>query len=398
MYKSNSFEKNVNLINGSIPEDYDYICFSHLRWDFVFQRPQHLMTRIAETNRVFYIEEPVIESIDSGYLNETSNGNIFIVTPHLPKSKSAGKNNKYLNAMLKDFFNVHNINQYIFWYYTPMALTYSKEFSPAIIIYDCMDELSKFAGAPKGLLRNEKILFSEADIVFTGGRSLYEHKKKKHRNIFCFPSSIDAEHFGKAKYITGEPVDQKNIASPKIGFIGVIDERLNISLLDEVSETRPEWNWIIIGPVVKIDPAKLPRRENIHYLGSKKYNELPAYLCGWDVATILFAKNDATKFISPTKTPEYLAAGKPVVSTSIKDVAYPYGKLELVHIADTPREFISAIEAAMRQNEDKGWKTKTEAFLATNSWDKTWGKMKCIIQEAYANKYVMNYQTDTNGI
>lgn len=398
MYKSNSSSKNVNIVNGSIPEDYDYICFSHLRWDFVFQRPQHLLTRIAQSNRVFYIEEPIIENIEEGYLNESSKGNIFIVTPHLPLKNSTRKNNSYFNKLLKDFFIIHNVNLYIFWYYTPMAMNYSKEFSPALIIYDCMDELSKFAGAPKGLLRNEKRLFSSADIVFTGGRSLYEHKKKKHQNIYCFPSSIDADHFAKSKFITREPADQTSIPSPRIGFFGVVDERLDIQLLDGISKLRPDWNYIIIGPIVKINPDVLPKRQNIHYLSSKRYEELPEYLSGWDVAMILFAKNDATRFISPTKTPEYLAAGKPVVSTSIKDVVYPYGKLGLVHIADKADDFVAAVELALKQIDDKNWLTKTEAFLETNSWDKTWGKMKNIIQEAYSNKYVVNYQTDTDEI
>lgn len=398
MYKSNSYLNNENQVNGGIPEDIDFICFSHLRWDFVFQRPQHLFTRISETNRVFYIEEPIFENIEQGYLNVLTKGNIFIITPYLPQSNSYRKNNSYLNSLLKDFFVVHNINQYLFWYYTPMALNYSRDFNPKVVIYDCMDELSKFIGAPKGLLKNEKKLFASADVVFTGGRSLYEHKKKKHRNIFCFPSSIDVQHFEKAKSITNEPSDQRHILSPKIGFFGVIDERLNISLLDEISKAKPEWNWIIIGPVVKIDPAVLPRRENIHYLGPKKYDELPAYLSGWDASMILFAKNDATKFISPTKTPEYLAAGKAVVSTSIKDVVYPYNKLELVYIADDPEEFVNSVEKALKQKDDPARQKKAEAFLATNSWNKTWDKMRSIILEAYVNKQLMNYQVDTNEL
>jgi UDP-galactopyranose mutase len=159
----------------------------------------------------------------------------------------------------------------------------------------------------------ERRLFEKADVVFTGGMSLYQAKRGKHRNIHAFPSSVDVAHFGSARQEQPEPPDQALLSHPRLGFFGVIDERLDLELLDRVSEARPDWQMVIVGPVVKIDPATLPRRANVHYLGGKSYTELPAYLSGWDVALLLFARNESTRFISPTKTPEYLAACRPVV-------------------------------------------------------------------------------------
>ena len=181
-----------------------------------------------------------------------------------------------------------------------------------------------------------------------------------------------------------EPADQAGIAHPRVGFFGVVDERLDIELLGQLAEAHPEWQFVIIGPVVKIDPATLPRQANIHYLGGKDYQELPAYLRGWDVATLLFADNESTKFISPTKTPEYLAAGRPVVSTPIRDVVRPYGDLNLVQIAATAAEFGQAIETALNQTQDADWRQRTDDYLATISWDQTWQQMVDLMQNRLA--------------
>ncbi|HKG14108.1 MAG TPA: glycosyltransferase, partial [Pyrinomonadaceae bacterium] len=238
----------------------------------------------------------------------------------------------------------------------------------------------------------ESELMSRADLVFTGGQSLYEAKRDRHPRVYAFPSSIDAEHFGSARDVSEEPADQQGIPHPRLGFFGVIDERLDIELLDEVARLRPEWQLVMIGPVVKVDPASLPRRENIHYLGMKSYEELPAYLSGWDVALLPFARNESTRFISPTKTPEYLAAGKPVVSTSIRDVVRPYGREGLVHIADTPAEFVAACEAAL--NEDASARQeKVDAFLAETSWDGTWASMGGLIDAAVAGRRAEKFVT-----
>ena len=243
-----------------------------------------------------------------------------------------------------------------------------------------MDELSAFKGAPRALKDYETELLKRADLVFTGGQSLYEAKRDQHRNIYAFPSSIDAAHFAQARASRSEPADQAGIPHPRMGFFGVIDERMDVELLDAVAAARPDWHLVMIGPVVKIDPAELPCRDNIHYLGGKTYAELPLYLSGWDVALLPFARNESTRFISPTKTPEYLAAGRAVVSTSIRDVVRPYGEQNLVHIADTPAEFIAAIESAL--SEDTALRMqKVDPFLAQTSWDETWGRMAELIDD-----------------
>jgi UDP-galactopyranose mutase len=281
--------------------------------------------------------------------------------------------------LLEDMFLKNSIRNYIFWYYTPMPLPIADTFKPEIIVYDCMDELSNFKFAPDALKQREADLFRKADIVFTGGHNLYQAKKNCHDNIYPFPSSIDKKHFIKARKKIEDPTDQAQITHPRFGFYGVVDERFDIELIREVAERKPEWQFVIIGPVVKIDPATLPRLSNIHYLGTKNYNELPNYISGWDIALIPFLLNDSTKYISPTKTPEYLAAGKPVISSSIKDVVTPYGFKGLVHIADTADAFIKAAETELNNKKRKQWLTKVDEFLTQNSWDQTWSRMMNLI-------------------
>lgn len=361
------------------------ICFSHLRWNFVFQRPQHLLTRWAQDVPVYYFEEPEFGDQDTISLSETKDGNVTVLTPRLKHGMSETEINNYVELLLLRFIKMKKITNYIAWYYTPMAISFTHSLNPTLIIYDCMDELSGFKGAHPDLTKNERALIKMADVVFTGGHHLYEHKKHLHENIHPFPSSIDREHF-ESGLNDADPYDQRNIPHPRAGFYGVIDERLDIELLDKLALAMPDFHFVMIGPVVKIDPASLPRHFNIHYLGQKSYKELPAYLANWDVAILPFARNDSTKFISPTKTPEYLAAGKPVVSTSIRDVVKPYGEDNIVQIADTAPSFADAIRYALRQCEDETWQKKVSEMLRTNSWDLTYDKMRKIVGKSLMQK------------
>jgi UDP-galactopyranose mutase len=368
----------------------DLVCFSHLRWDFVYQRPQHLLSRCARNRRVFLVEEPIFANSSMRLeMRETDEG-VHVVTPHLPDGL---RSDIAISAVMKEMtyrlFLEHAIDDYVFWYYTPMALRFTSHFNPVAAIYDCMDELSSFKNAPPSLTAFEKELFKRADLVFTGGQSLYEAKRNQHRAVYAFPSSIDAAHFGKARQTTADPLDQRDIPHPRLGFFGVIDERFDRELLDQIARRKPEWQFVMIGPIVKIDPESLPKHPNIHYLGGKKYDELPAYLAGWDIALLLFARNDSTRFISPTKTPEYLAAGKPVISTSIRDVVRPYGEQKLVEIADTPDEFITAAEQILSGSTDAQWLARVDAFLANISWDKTWKQMSDLIDGVVERKRLM---------
>ena len=388
MNKAQATTTNPSNIEEFIANMPDIICMSHLRWDFVFQRPQHLLTRFAQHCNLYYFEEPYFQDGATPRYEVTTRegGNINIVVAHLPKGLTPQESDAQQIELLEQFIAAQNLNRYILWYYTPMALEITRHLQPELTVFDCMDELSAFKGAPPRLRELEAEIFKKADLVFTGGQSIYELKKDQHPEVYAFPSSIDKAHFSQARQALPEPADQANIPHPRFGFYGVVDERFDIELLRGAAALRPDWHFVIIGPVVKIDPAVLPKASNIHYLGGKNYKELPVYLSGWDVALLPFALNESTKFISPTKTPEYLAAGKPVVSTSIRDVVRPYGELGLVHIADTPEDFVTAIEKALAQREDADWQAKTNEFLAGISWDITWQNMVSLMQVSLANK------------
>jgi UDP-galactopyranose mutase len=367
----------------------DLICLSHIKWNFVYQRPQHLLNRFAINNRVFVIEEPVYDA-NSDYYEASkpdAKANLWVVQLYVSKCSSPEKTNHVLKALLDSFIYSNDIAKYILWYYSPMALDFTDHLSPEMIVYDCMDELSAFKSPPKRIKETERDLLNLADLVFTGGHSLYKAKKDLHHNVHAFPSSIDKSHFYRARTLSADPEDQSSIPHPRLGFYGVIDERFNISLINELSELRPDWHFIFIGPVIKINKDDLPKKENIHYLGRKNYEELPLYLSGWDIAILPFALNESTKFISPTKTPEYLAGGKPVISTSITDVVNPYGINKLVHIADTAEQFIEEAEKIFGSDNNKEeWLIKVDDYLSRTSWNKTWRKMLTLIDDTLEKK------------
>ena len=362
------------------------ICFSHLRWDFVFQRPQHLMSRFARDMNVIFWEEPVdIGPKETAYLrvrDAAGGSGVRMVVPHLPQGMPDDAREAALSRLL-DAHLAAVRGPLIAWYYTPMMLPFSRHLDADVVVFDAMDELSKFKFAPTHLLELEQALIDKSDIVFTGGTSLFEAKKDRHPSVHCFPSSVDRTHFSKARSGLFDPADQEDLPRPRLGFYGVLDERFDTDLLDKVAEIRPDWSFVMVGPVVKIAPEDLPRRPNIHYLGGKSYGELPAYLAGWDVALMPFAMNESTQFISPTKTPEYLAGGKPVVSTPVRDVVRHYGQMEGVEIASTAEEFVAACERALERSRDResGWLAEADLMLSATSWDTTQARMSGLIAE-----------------
>ena len=371
---------------GPDAEPATLLCFSHLRWNFVFQRPQHLMMRFGREMDVIFWEEPVeIGPKETAYLQvRESEGveSVRVVVPHLPEGMSEEGREATL-ARLLDAHVASIRGLLIAWYYTPMMLPFSRHITPDLTVYDAMDELSKFKFAPEHLLSFEQELIDRADILFTGGSSLYEAKKDRHENVHCFPSSVDRCHFAKARVRQFEPADQEDLPKPRLGFYGVIDERFDTELLAKAAEMRPDWSFVMLGPVVKIADEDLPRRHNIHYLGSKTYEQLPSYLSGWDVALMPFAMNESTEFISPTKTPEYLAGGKPVVSTPIKDVVRHYGHLEGVQIASTVEQFVAGCEKALElsRKPESGWLAEADLLLSATSWDITQARMAGLVHD-----------------
>jgi UDP-galactopyranose mutase len=359
------------------------LCLSHLRWDFVLQRPQHLLTRATESYDVVFFEEPILAPGATPRLERrcTAEG-VTICTPHLPEGLAPAAVLAAQRRMLDALLATEAGRCLVLWFYTPMALAFADHLTPDLTLYDCMDELSAFRGAPPMLLEFERQLLARADLVFTGGRSLYEAKRNRHAEVHCFPSSIDAPHFHQARHPQQpEPADQQAIPHPRIGFFGVVDERMNLDLVGALAALRPDWQLVMIGPVVKIDPASLPRAANIHWLGSKQYADLPAYLAGWDAGFMPFARNESTRFISPTKTPEFLAAGLPLVSTPITDVVRDWGDANLVEIACDAGGFAQALEELLAQPRT-AWLRRVDRKLARLSWDRTWLAMSALMAEA----------------
>lgn len=376
-----------SVLNLAPAATYDLVVLSHLRWDFVYQRPQHLLTRCARERRVFFVEEPMGYDGPPRMDVSVREDGLHVATPWIQQGLTPEEGETLQQGLLDTLMAEYQIKQYVLWYYTPMAMGFSAHLKPIATVYDCMDELSAFAGASRKLRDHEQELFGRANVVFTGGQSLYESKKTQHHRVFAFPSSVDVQHFAQARQAQPDPADQAAIPHPRIGFFGVIDERLDIDLVRSIAALRPDWHLVMIGPVAKVDPESLPRAANIHYLGGKSYKDLPKYLSGWDVAILPFARNESTRFISPTKTPEYLAAGRPVVSTSIRDVVRPYGEQQLVRIADAPEAFVDAIGAALA--EDASLRLRTvDAYLSTISWDRTWSQMRERIQQAIDSRPV----------
>ncbi len=366
--------------------DFDVVAFSHLRWRWVYQRPQHLLTRLAKDHRVWYIEEPVGVDSDKRWLEiEDAAPNVSVVRPHLRAAYPffRGEQIPHITELIAQLASERRIDPVALWLYTPMALPVARTLRPVAVAYDCMDELATFRYAPPELLEREAELLQWADVVFTGGPSLYRAKEGRHRNLHCFPSSIDVDHFRRALDAgTREPQNQAQLPHPRLGYFGVVDERLDYDLLGALARSRPQWQIVMVGPFAKVNPDDLPHAPNLHYFGQQPYEDLPAYISGWDVALMPFALNEATRFISPTKTLEYMAAGRAIVSTPITDVQEPYG--DIACIADSAEAFIAACAQALHEPpaERSSRQRKAEAVLARTSWDDTAGQMHALLDKA----------------
>ena len=365
------------------------VVFSHLRWDFVYQRPQHVLSRLAGDQPVFFIEEPVHDPHALPHWEKHQRGlHITVLRPHTPCPEwgFADAQLPYLTGLVEPLVREEELRGCLLWLYTPMALPLADLLAPEILIFDCMDDLSAFDFAPPQLVEREQHLLARADVVFTGGPSLYRAKQGRHANVHLFPSSVDARHFGQALDDLVEPEDQVPLPHPRLGFFGVIDERLDLPLLAYLATSHPEWHIVMIGPVVKIDPALLPQAPNLHYLGQRPYAVLPAYLAGWEVCLLPFARNAATRFISPTKTLEYMAAERPIVSTPISDVQDLYS--DIVYLGDTPAAFVEACERALTSSaeERRLREAQIRAVLKNTSWDVTAAAMRRVIQETRGRK------------
>ena len=366
------------------------LCFSHLRWDFVWQRPQHVISRLARDREVFFVEEPLFEA----GAGSASGGATFRlrrtdgVTVAQPVCADPGPGGgPALDAMYArltdELVRARGLGGFTAWFYTPMLLPAVSRRAPGLVVYDAMDELALFKGAPAELLPRERRLLERADVVFTGGVSLGRAKARLHDNVYAFPSGVEVEHYGRALLPdTAVPPDLAVLPGPRVGFFGVIDERLDLTLLDAVAAARPDLHFVLLGPVLKIDDADLPRRPNLHYLGQKAYRDLPAYVKGFDVCMMPFALNEATRFISPTKTLEYMAAHKPIVSTPVADVVGQYG--QAVQIAGDVNTFSTAIDTALAEtsSEREARTARERRLLGRSTWEAIVERMDRRMREA----------------
>jgi glycosyltransferase involved in cell wall biosynthesis len=354
------------------------IVFSHLRWNFVYQRPQHLLSRLAAHREVIFFEEPVAAATHAWLAHQVTREGVMVMRPHVTGRALgfADEHLQFLRQMLAETLQSRSLGDYVLWFYTPMALPLAAELRPRGIVYDCMDELAAFHGAPPQLVQRESALLQTADLVLTGGQSLYESKRGRHPDVHCFPSSVDAAHFSRRPR---EHASQAQLPRPRLGFFGVIDERLDLALIAALADAHADWQIVMVGPVVKIDAASLPQRPNLHWMGQREYAELPAHLVGWDVCLLPFALNDATRYISPTKTLEYLAAGLPCVSTRIRDVERLEGNV--VAFADDAAGFIAQCERilAWSRTERDAFQARARAVVAGTSWDLTAARIERLL-------------------
>lgn len=355
------------------------IVFSHLRWNFIFQRPQHLLTRLSKFYRILFVEEPMrtegVPYMYSAYVDS----NIRVLVPYTNEDSSGFTDRQVMviTPLLEAWLKVEEDLSagYGIWFYTPQALPMKDLFSPEFVVFDVMDELSLFKGAPAQLKDREKELLQVADVVIAGGPSLWKAKKEVRPDVINLPSAVDASHFSPKHGEELEQIDhyeaalEHDIPHPRIGFFGAIDERLDIELIEAIAEADPHWHVVMVGPVVKIDPAALPQAHNIHWLGQQNYQKLPQLVHEWDVCILPFALNDSTKFISPTKTLEYMAAEKPIVSTPIHDVIELYGAV--VEIGATPAEFIEKVRLLLNEPKDKRAARikRSLELVARSAWD-----------------------------
>ena len=360
------------------------LCFSHLRWDSVVQRPHHLMRHASRSHRVVFWEEPM--EVPPGpdlplLVTRLTPEGVLVATPWVRPGLDEAASDEQQTGLLDRLLLDLDCSLDLAWFYTPMAFAVAGHLRPVAMVYDCMDELSAFQGASLRLALLERRLLRQADLVFTGGRSLHAAKRYLHPHVHLFPSSVDAGHFGQARREQDAPADQAHLPRPRIGFHGVIDERIDLGLLADLADRRPAWHFVMVGPVVKIDGNGLPQRPNIHWLGSKPYRDLPAHLAGWDAGFMPFAMNEATRYISPTKTPEFLAAGVPLVSTPIHDVVHDWGEDGLVEIAADAARMADALERVMARP-PQPWRDQVDKRLEGASWATTWARMHGRINEA----------------
>ena len=341
----------------------DLLVFSHLRWTWVWQRPQHLIARIGRERRTWFVEEPwPTPDVTSPELRTERHGHVTRVWLAVPEDVGhVGFADTVLGHYAQGLPHiVGEADERVAWLYSPLALEAAAAVGHDVLVYDVMDDLSSFKDAPRHLLLRQRQTLELADVVFAGGRSLHTGIVDRRPDAHLFPSGVEPEHYEAAR-----PFRARR-STPVAGYVGVIDERLDLELLRGLAAELPDWEIQMVGPVTKIDPVELPTAPNIRYLGSQPYERLPEVMGGFDVALMPFALNDATRSISPTKTLEYLAAGLPVVSTRVPDVVADY--TDVVHLADDGPAFAAACRQVV-QDDRAARDRRVRPLQARQEWD-----------------------------
>ncbi len=322
-------------IDVTVPEV--FLAGLHLRWDGVWQRPHHLLTRLAQKLPVIVVEEPYAAAEDRDEVRQERD--LVVVRPLRRRGWGPPLVDAQALATVRALTAGRRSGA---WLYTPMMTELIDAASAAPVVYDVMDDLANFDFAPPGMREREAALLERADVVFAGGRTLYERRRGYGAKVRCFPSGVELVRF--AADVGPHPLTAA-LTAPVLAYVGVIDERLDYGLIAALADAFPHGHVILAGPVVKVDPSRLPQRANVHYTGRLPYDALPSLLAGVDVALMPFAINRATASISPTKTLEYFAARRPVVSTPVADVVAAYG--EIAYIAAGADTFVNAVRAAL---------------------------------------------------
>ena len=362
----------------SRPNDdaFPIVVHSHLGWDWVWQRPQQFLSRLSKRHRVLFVEGPVpVPEIDRTQmvLRETRDyPNVVVLQMKVPASRwSDGgwvdqERRRIVQQVLAEPLG-REFQSPVQWFYDPMAVTaFAGHLGERAIVYDCMDELSLFRGAPPELVRRERELLTMADVVFAGGPRMWEAKRELNQNCFCFGCGVDHAHFGRALDVhLPLPAELKDLPKPVFGYIGVVDERIDYELVAALADAT-EGSVVMVGPWTKVDPDAFPQRKNLHWLGGRDYAQLPAYAKAFDVCLMPFAMNESTRFINPTKALEYMATGRPVVSTPVRDVVKQYS--DVVAIGNDHAEFIAACQDAAASPQAARVE-RGRALARKNSWE-----------------------------
>lgn len=374
------------------------IVFSHLRWDFVYRRPQHLLSRLAAHYAIVFVEPPQRRDGRAGFQMCSPAPNILVCQPLAPVDCDGfhDEHLPHLQEPLREL--LHAYDEHIAWFYTPLALPLLQALRPQMVVYDCVDATAAGASAFAQLLQKESALLKAADIVLAGGPGLYRARRERHANVYCVPDSVDAAHFLPALDRANSHPAHRHIPGPRLGFYGVIDERFDADLVAQLADAHAQWQIVLVGPVTGIDPAALPQRANIHYLGEQPYEALPQFLAGWDVCLLPYKVNDATRFASPPGVLEYMAAELPIVGTPVADVADAYR--DIVAVAHDAHGIVAACEAALLASKEElaVRVEKMRKVVSGTSWDAAAAQVREALERELARRDVVVEDDEEEGV